>query len=443
MDYITIYDYLLLPVYLIAFYFLVVIKSKKYGQDSIRKYLITGFWLHMGGSLLYCMIIQYYYGYGDSFGFYQGGNFIRNVISTTGDPFSPFFMSSDDFEKAYSIANVGDLTLPTGIDVDSNLTLMKLSALLSYISFNSYIIISLFFGLFSFAGLWRLYKTFNEILEKKSPYLLALGVLYVPSVCFYGSGLIKDSICLGAIGFIVYYMYRIFVQKKIKYRELVLLPIMIFLLFVVKSYIAIALMASMAFTYVIYVFQKSRKSLLKLVVLGFVFIASATIMVLSLSSTITSIIDNSKTNLESFEGAYQTLDEDENGSGFANSNNDISLSGIILRSPSAALTTIFRPFVWEVTKPIMAFSALESLLALMATLYILAKCRILNFFYYSFTDPYILFPLAFSFILALIIGLSTFNFGTLVRYRLPILPFYFFVLLAVYIKNKEARLVTR
>jgi hypothetical protein len=177
MDYITIYDYLLLPVYLFGFYFIVTMKSRKYEGSSLRKYLVTAFFFHMGSSVLYCMVIQYYYGYGDSFGFYQGSDFIRNVISTTGDPFGPFFMSSDDFGKAYGAVNASDLTLPTGIDVDSNLTVMKISAALSYVSFNSYVIISMFFGLFAFAGSWKLFKTLNEVLEKKAPYWVALIVL--------------------------------------------------------------------------------------------------------------------------------------------------------------------------------------------------------------------------------------------------------------------------
>lgn len=439
MDYITIYDYLLMPVYLFAFYFLVIAKAKKYGHDPLRKYLITGFFLHMGGSLLYCMVVQYYYGYGDSFGFFQGSNFIRNVISSTGDPFTPFFMSSDDFEKAYGIVGSSDLTLPTGIDVDSNLTVMKISAALSYVSFNSYVVISMFFGLFAFTGLWKLYKTFNEILEKKTPKLLAFAVLYMPSVCFYGSGLIKDSICLGAIGFIVYYMHKVFVKKKFQRRILVLLPVMVFLLFIIKSYIAIGLMLSMAFAYMIHVFLRNKKSLLKLIALTVVFLASTIVLVVSLSSTLSSIIEDSKTHLESFQGAFSNLDEEDNGSGFTNDNDDISANGIISRTPLAVVTTVFRPFLWEVKKPIMLFSALESLLALLATLFVLVKCRVFKFFYYIFTDPNILFSFVFSMLLAVIIGLSTFNFGTLVRYRLPILPFYFFMLLSIYTNNKEAR----
>ena len=213
MEYIDLYDYLLLPLYILLFYFLAVIKSKKYGDPDIKKIFFTAFFLHIAGSVLYCMVIKYYYGFGDSFGFYDGGNFLRKMISATGDPIRPFFMTGSDFEKLGIITTDSDLSLPTGITIDSNLAIMKISTLLSYFCFNSYLIISLFFGLFTFTGLWKLYRTLNEISQKRTEKFLAYLVLYTPSICFWGSGLIKDSVCLGALGFIGTYVYRIFIKR--------------------------------------------------------------------------------------------------------------------------------------------------------------------------------------------------------------------------------------
>ncbi len=438
MEYITIYDYLLLPVYLFAFYFLISMKSKKYEGTQLKKYFNTAFFLHMGGSVMYCMIIQYYYGYGDSFGFFQGSNFIRNVINTTGDPFSPFFMSGTDFGNLYTVTG-GDYALPTGIEVVSNLTIMKISAALSYVSFNSYLIISLFFGLFSFTGLWKLFKTLNNIYEKKSERLLAFAILYTPSICFWGSGLIKDTICLGSLGFIIYYGYKIFIQKKIRFMDPVLLLLLFYLLFIVKSYLAIGLMVSVVLAYVINIISRSKKSVFKLMVVTFIVLLSATILIASLSSTLGSIIEDSKNNIETFKGAYASLDDEKGITEFGTANADISIPGILLRSPLAVFTTLYRPFLWESDKLVMLLSALESLLTLLLTIFVLAKCRIWKFFYYIFSDPYLFFCFTFTILMGVLIGLSTFNFGTLVRYRMPILPFYFFMLLSIYIKNKEAQ----
>ena len=77
---ITQYDFILLPVYLFVFYLIVRRKSKKYESIGLRKIFITAFILRMVGSVSYCLLLQYYYGYGDSFGFYRGGNVISDMI---------------------------------------------------------------------------------------------------------------------------------------------------------------------------------------------------------------------------------------------------------------------------------------------------------------------------------------------------------------------------
>ena len=445
MKYIELYDYLLMLLYLIFFYFIINLKSKKYIGTNLRKYCITAFFLHMMGSFLYCMVIEYYYGYGDSFLFFQGSNFIREVISSTGDPFSTFFMSSNDFTRV--VADIADpnISLPTGIEVVSNLTIMKISAFLSYFSFNSYLIISLFFGLFSFIGLWKLYSALNEITGKKVDRFLAIAILYTPSIWFWGGGLIKDSVCVGAIGLVVYYLHKFFIKKKVRVRDPIIFLVSFYLLFAIKNYIAGALVVSAVFAYMLYITKKSKNSVLKFGAVILAFSVVTTIIVIGLSSTLDTILEEYKSNIEIFKGAYANsyIEDERSMASFTSSAVNNSLSDLAINSPVAILTTLFRPFLWETKKPLMLFSALESLLSILATLYLLIKCRVWKFFYYILTDPYIFFCFIFIVILGIIIGFTTFNFGTLVRYRLPVLPFYFFMLLAIYIKTKEVKVLKK
>ena len=445
MQYIELYDYLLMPLYLIFFYFIINLKSKKYIGTHLRRYCITGFFLHMMGSFLYCMVIQYYYGYGDSFGFFQGSNFIRDVIRSTGDPFSPFFMSSNDFARV--VADIADpnISLPTGIEVVSNLTTMKISAFLSYFSFNSYIVISLFFGLFSFIGLWKLYCVLNEITQKKEERFLAIAILYTPSIWFWGGGLIKDSVCVGTIGLIVYYLHKFLVKKKMRPKDPFIFLISFYLLFAIKNYLAGALIASTVFAYMLHVTVKSKNSLLKFATVIVAFSIVISIIALSLSSIMDSILEDYKSNIELFKGAYANanIEDERSMASFTNTTVNSDFSDLIINSPVAIFTTLFRPFIWETKKPLMVFSALESLFLILTTIYLLIKCRVWKFFYYILRDPYIFFCFIFVIILGVIIGFTTFNFGTLVRYRLPVLPFYFFMLLAIYIKTKEARVLKK
>ena len=205
MQNITIFDYLLLPVYLFIFYIIVKKRSIKYTDAEIRKFFLMAFFLRMFGAVAYSMMVQYYYGYGDSFIYYAGSNYLRDHLLQDANNIKYFFASAEDVKKWYDF-EVGDINYAGYYGVASNLFIMKVSAILSFLAFNKFLIISLFFGFFSFAGQWRLFRVFNAINKGRHSKLLAWAVLYTPSIWFWGSGLMKDSICIGGISFIVYYL---------------------------------------------------------------------------------------------------------------------------------------------------------------------------------------------------------------------------------------------
>jgi hypothetical protein len=49
----------------------------------------------------------------------------------------------------------------------------------------------------------------------------------------------------------------------------------------------------------------------------------------------------------------------------------------------------------------------------------------------SFSDPNVIFAMVFSLSFAFAVGVSTFNFGTLVRYKIPVLPFFLVALILI------------
>jgi hypothetical protein len=316
---------------------------------------------------------------------------------------------------------------------------MQASAIFSYLSFNCYLIISLFFSMFSFLGMWGLFKTFNEYNNKKNTNLLAYAVMYLPSICFWGSGLIKDSLCLGATGYIIYYMYKVFVKKEYHGKYILFLPLLLYFLFILKSYVAIALIVSAVFGYVILLISKSKKNPLKLGFIILILLIANVLITIGISSTIKTLLEESKSQIETFKGAYEyaNIDDERSRASFTGGDFDASVGGTLLKSPAAIFTTLFRPFLWETRKAIMLFSGLESFILLLATLYLLFKTKITGFFYYIFSDPIIFFAFVFTILLSAIVGFTTFNFGTLVRYRLPVLPFYCFMLFAIYSKHKS------
>ena len=142
----------------------------------------------------------------------------------------------------------------------------------------------------------------------------------------------------------------------------------------------------------------------------------------------------SKVQVDAYQRNYVAVqNEDERSRGSVKSDEiDASMSGLLLHSPIAIFTCLFRPFIWESQKIFILFSAFESLLLLLCTAYVVMKLKFLRFFREIFASPFVLTSFLIAIFFALIIGFTTYNFGTMARYKIILLPFYFFTLVSLY-----------
>ena len=115
---------------------------------------------------------------------------------------------------------------------------------------------------------------------------------------------------------------------------------------------------------------------------------------------------------------------------------DGTFLGMLKVLPSSVNVTLYRPYIFEVKNIVMLLSSLESTALLFLTLYLIALHKPSNFFNLYFKNPFLLFCLVFSIVFAFAIGSSTYNFGSLVRYKIPLLPFFTFSLLKI-LKSKN------
>ena len=120
------------------------------------------------------------------------------------------------------------------------------------------------------------------------------------------------------------------------------------------------------------------------------------------------------------------------------SNFSINTSNPVTLVPNSLIATFFRPFLWEVKSPVALFSAIESSILLVLTLFFFFKRGIGNYFKLAFADPRLLMCFIFSMVFAVAVGASTSNFGALSRYKIPCMPFYFIMLLLLYKKASLA-----
>jgi len=266
-------------------------------------------------------------------------------------------------------------------------------------------------------------------------------VLYSPSICFWGSGLMKDSLCLGALGFIIHLVYRNLVLKRFQKRDWFLIAILVFLIFIVKSYIIYILLASTGVVFLFrYVFLIKNIILRIFASALFIFLAGLVLVFSDFDAAIKEVINDSYAQLETYKHNYESVNESDENSRGAITISDLNptLGGLLSKSPEMIFSCLFRPFPWESRKLIMLFSSLETSLLFLAFLYLLAKTRIIGFFKVLFSDQMVLFCIVLSLLFALVIGFTTFNFGTMARYKIIFLPFLYFALVRIYDKAVAA-----
>ncbi len=445
---ITVFDYILLPLYIVFFYWRAKKMSARLQTADLKKYLFIALTFRMLGAFAYSMLIEYYYGYGDSFSFFFGGKVFTEHISKYPSDFTLLFSSFKENAEWHNVLQSDDSSF---FETAPNNLMSRISAILSYLSFGKYLIIAMFCGFFSFLGQWKLFLVFDEINQHRNRKLLAIAVLCMPSIWFWSSGLLKDTICLGAMGFIVHILYKFFIKKSFSISNLLLLLFLVYIVYIIKSYIlAVFLMG------IILMGLSSMITSIKsfIVRLGLIFLSFLAIMVvlyqINFANQLSNITEVAFVQIKGFQNSYEyASDQEENNSkaGFGLGLGDMSnpsINTLILKSPLAVITCLYRPFPWESRKVIIFFASLEAILSLLATLFVIMRLGFIRFVRTILNKPFLLFCFTISILFALLIGFTTFNFGTMIRYKVIFVPFFYFLLVSLYSEYKvsKKRIVT-
>lgn len=434
----TAIDIFLVPVYILMLYLFFRAKRRKYTDPLLQKYHKQGFWIKIFASLLFVL----YYSYltqGDSTSLYQyEGNNLYRLILHNSENFKYIFKSGKDFDPSLvkDRFNVGYFR------DESNYMVIRLDALFSFVCFGSYAVINLIFASLAFSGLWKLYLFFYEQYPKLHKQF-AISILYFPTLVFWSAGLLKDSLCIAALGWLTYSLYGLLYKRKSVIKNCILVFISAYFLAVLKVYI---LLAYVPF-FVLFIIFKNVQSirfkflryflaptLIALSVYSFTGILSAYNDELGAyaAEDVTSSISNLNHVLEVRTGREDAASNFSLGAEY-----DGTFSGLIKIAPVAVATTFFRPFIWEAHKISQLMAAVESLVLMFFTLFILLKSGPFRLIKWILSDPLIMYCFLFALVFGLFVGASTLNFGTLVRYKIPCLPFYAISLFLMYEKVKE------
>lgn len=230
-------DLFLTPFYLAVFYGLAYAARSRFTNAFTRKYFIPALSVKFLGAIALGLVYQFYYGGGDTFNYYQHVTVVHEAITESPASGIQLLTSNGEFDPALQkyTSRLHWFRSPTEFFV------VKVASIFSVLCFNTYSIIALFFALFSFAGVWSMYMTFVRIFPAAYKEL-AIACFFLPSVFFWGSGLMKDSLCLGALGWIFYGFYHVFIVKKYMIKAATLGLLGIYIITSAKIYILLSFM---------------------------------------------------------------------------------------------------------------------------------------------------------------------------------------------------------
>ena len=416
-------DLLLTPIYLGIFYALAFAVRDKITNVYTRPYFIPALTLKFVGAIALGLIYTYYYPGGDTINYYNQSTIIYHTFGESFIDGIKLLITNGDYDP--SIAKYTSQFYWFGRG-NTEYFVVRVAGFFSILDFNTYTVTGLFFALISFSGIWAMYMTFAKI--RPAIYKeLAVAVFFIPSVFFWGSGLMKDSLCLGSLGWIFYAFYRGAIEKRDILRCIIIGLIASVPIIYTKIYILLAFMPPALLWVVNENNARIRNPTVRLLVKPLFFTVggalaffAATRLMGGDSLDLDKIGERSKITSE----YLYRISVQQQGSAYHLGELDGSFSSMVKLAPQAIVVSLFRPFLWEARNPVMLLSALEALYFLAFTVRIFYKNGFIRTLRLIASQPVLTLCFVFSLVFAFAVGTSTSNFGTLVRYKIPLMPFY-------------------
>jgi hypothetical protein len=421
----SIFDLLLSPIYIfIAWFFANYLQKKNIHQKTEYKYFTYGLMAKIVGAIGLGLVYFFYYGGGDTTNYFESAKAYINLgFKNQTDFYQGWLGNAVGFDLYYFDDSTG---YPVYNHRDANsFFVVRLLIPIVALSFKSYFASAVLTACITFTGLWKLYQTFlQEFPNLKKE--LAIAILFIPSCAFWGSGLAKDSFTLSAVGWFTYAFYNFFIRKKIRTIFAIEIFISAFIILAIKPYIFFTLLPGAILWLSNQQIAKINNSIMRFLATPFLLLIGGSIAFYSLTQMgdslgqykVDTVLDRAVIVQQDMKAEYY------GGKTFDIGNFDASAGGVIAKAPVAIFSGIFRPAIWDVKNVVMLVSSLENMYLLILTIFLLIRLKVFGFFVLIRKNPLLLFSMLFSLFFAFSVGLTVANFGSLVRLRIPELPFF-------------------
>ncbi len=423
------WDVLLTPFFLIVIYAIAILIKNKHllkDKEDHYKYFIPALTCKLIGGIALCIIYTYYYGGGDPVSYFLTSQSYVNILLHDG--IHAFL------ESANYYAN--DIYLNQYFNQDNGiywfhnndyyaLFVVILTTPITLLGCKSFVGTTLILATLTYIGTWKIYEIFiYHFPNKKKEF--AYAILFVPSVFFWGSGILKDTYTFCFLGLITYCIFKYFKLKERKIKYILYLVLFSFLMIMIKPYILVAILPGaivwIGFERISSIKNKTLRLFGVPMLLGGLMLFI--LIILTYFSDYLGEYGMDRVLDKAVKTQKDLLREDYGANNFNIGEFDANLGSILSKFPIAVSSTLFRPFLWDIRNPVMLISAIENTFILYFTLYVVFKVKTRMLFGIILSYPLLIFSLLFSLFFAFSVGLTTANFGALVRLKIPCVPFY-------------------
>ena len=322
------------------------------------------------------------------------------------------------------------------------LFLTKLTSLVNLLTGDNYWVSGLYFSLISFLGAWYLVRTIATYIPSVRS-AAAVAFLFFPSIVFWTSGLLKESLAMAALFFIAALFLRLWFDRKADLWTFVVGAVAMVVLWNLKYYY-IGVLVPVVLTDFLYrsIVRKSTSASVGLRALIWMVIFLLPLVIISFLHPNFNL-DRISGVIVSNNSAYSELSDTGDYIHF----DDLRATplSIFANAPWALVSGLFRPWPWEAQTSAQVVAAVENtiLIFLFAAALLRVK-KLLTCTHRLLLGSIIVF-VALSCVL---ITISAPNFGTLSRYRVGYLAFFVFLILCdhpvmEYLERSYRRLVNR
>jgi hypothetical protein len=404
------------------------------------KYFLPALFCKVLGSICLCLIYTYYYDGGDVINYYVSTKMFVNVF-LEGDFGKLLDMLDYKHNNINYILSSGNIygTLEFSPNDYYALFTVMITIPICLVSFKSFIVTSMILSSLSFIGLWKLYEVFIDQFPELTREF-AYAIFFVPSVFFWGSGILKDTYTFSAIGFYVYGLYNYQILKKHNIQYLLMMGCAIIIFIYIKPYFFFALLPG-SLIWIFFNRIKNIKNQVLAVMIIPILLSTTLSMVLFLLSNFGEYLGEyslDKVLNKAVKTQQDLIREQYGGNSYNIGEFDPTVEGILLKAPAALNLALFRPYLWDARNPVMLLSGFENLLMLGFSLYILIKVKFSTLMKSLFSHPLLIFSLLFAIFFAFSVGLTTANYGALARLKIPCIPFYVSSLFILYHLNRKS-----